>query len=847
MNKPPKLRLECGTAAVSPLRSSPAAVLDNHLVSLPTRARKRFTPLPREDQAQRRLCTPRYVELTREWIETCNKLHGSTCVPNPISQRPLEDVPLWLIDTHKQCIVPGISAHRYLALSYVWPESRSSKDTSTPPPRTLLLDSANLKDLQRPGSLSSPSAEACIPSVIQHAIAFTRVLGETFLWVDRLCIVQDDVEVDGTLSQVGKMDKIYNGACLSIIAAASDDIYEEALGCEWPVFESAVAKRWWEQCDTPRDDSTRLDRDRVVEIMCSRYNTLSRSRWATRGWTYQEQILCKRAIVFVDDGFFWDCHCSMWDAIELFPGQNFEDSSLRADMGQRLHTRWWPDFSLYLDLICPYNGREFSYSQDAMLGIAGVLNVLGKSFPGGFVHGLPRMFLDHALLWQPFGAAERRVDQGGDGDGRSSLPSWSWVGWQCYIDPGSMRSGMSYIEDESCRQRSGTWRTRNLVTWHYSEDQSPGIPILEPVVFDQLVDTASFDCDGLMHGWRRCREVEYDDQKNIVRTHHVFEHDNEQHRSFRHPIPLNNRGPQQNLMSTSAHLSCVTNTVTFTPATMLIGMNGSSYTAHAPPKISVFEETMFKDGPSNGACPVLVLQQPNGAFAGLLRLTTKETLDQTTPLELVAISTGSATARDVQSSLEWRIFETLCDEYHNENHGQTTQYGPAWISQKGKVALLFNVHEAFHQDAAGTLLSSRILATYAETQQRARVISENITLQFRLCESNDIRPWLQARSQVLDFEIGTENGTRQPDVRRKSNSARTLWDTVRRATRNGFLVERMKERGSSSLCSDDALCHLYNVLWIERKDEVAYRRACGWVPKAIWEAYTSGPVEVKLG
>jgi hypothetical protein len=47
--------------------------------------------------------------------------------------------------------------------------------------------------------------------------------------------------------------------------------------------------------------------------------------------------------------------------------------------------------------------------------------------------------------------------------------------------------------------------------------------------------------------------------------------------------------------------------------------------------------------------------------------------------------------------------------------------------------------------------------------------------------------------------------------------------------------------------SDDAVCDFYNVLWIERRDGVAYRRACGWVPKAISEAYASGPVEVKLG
>ena len=38
------------------------------------------------------------------------------------------------------------------------------------------------------------------------------------------------------------------------------------------------------------------------------------------------------------------------------------------------------------------------------------------------------------------------------------------------------------------------------------------------------------------------------------------------------------------------------------------------------------------------------------------------------------------------------------------------------------------------------------------------------------------------------------------------------------------------------LTSDDHICDFYNVLWVEEKDSVSYRRACGWVPKHIWDA-----------
>ena len=39
----------------------------------------------------------------------------------------------------------------------------------------------------------------------------------------------------------------------------------------------------------------------------------------------------------------------------------------------------------------------------------------------------------------------------------------------------------------------------------------------------------------------------------------------------------------------------------------------------------------------------------------------------------------------------------------------------------------------------------------------------------------------------------------------------------------------------------------YNVLWIENKDGISYRRACGWVPKHVWEASALEIVEIQLG
>ena len=64
---------------------------------------------------------------------------------------------------------------------------------------------------------------------------------------------------------------------------------------------------------------------------------------------------------------------------------------------------------------------------------------------------------------------------------------------------------------------------------------------------------------------------------------------------------------------------------------------------------------------------------------------------------------------------------------------------------------------------------------------------------------------------------------------------------------NDSLDEERSERDSRMLDKTDGMYRFYNVLWIERKGDIAYRRAAGRVPKAIWEANCTGPTKIILG
>jgi hypothetical protein len=107
------------------------------------------------------------------------------------------------------------------------------------------------------------------PRTIQDAIDLTRALGFQYLWVDALCIVQDEEETKELL--ISNMDAVYGHAALTIVAASGLDadaglrgwkssppereLFTEIMGPDWrlgvlPAFDATImkaphAKRGW--------------------------------------------------------------------------------------------------------------------------------------------------------------------------------------------------------------------------------------------------------------------------------------------------------------------------------------------------------------------------------------------------------------------------------------------------------------------------------------------------------------------------------------------------------------------------------------------------------------------------
>lgn len=135
--------------------------------------------------ANSRILKPFSLEthIARDWLETCEK--GDEMIPN---ERQLKG--LVAIDVIEHRVVKISGQCRYTALSYVW--GGTSQIRYTHETRELL---------ESPGGL----LEVKLPQTIMDAITVTQHLDVRFLWVDSLCILQDDPNVlHDTLKQMAQ-------------------------------------------------------------------------------------------------------------------------------------------------------------------------------------------------------------------------------------------------------------------------------------------------------------------------------------------------------------------------------------------------------------------------------------------------------------------------------------------------------------------------------------------------------------------------------------------------------------------------------------------------------------------
>lgn len=368
------------------------------------------------------LVDPEWVDIDR--VKACKDLclneHGLSC-QNPLKIWHVR--PQFLINVADQCIVPGSNIDSYVALSYVWGAVEQLRAT---------ID--NIDELQKSQSLKTTQFSPLIAPVIHRAMHLTAGLGEKFLWVDALCVIQGAA---GKAKEFEAMGAIYANATLTIIAGDGDA--QSALsglkGVSRPrQFKQRCVQYGGERFITRNEEFPTWSADWQL------YNS--------RGWTYQECRLSKRRLIFNAGKIRWECQSSEWHE-DLVVGAELRPY---IDTRLRICSNGFPDLSSLESILAGYTGHsDFTFTEDTLPAISGLLAVVSRSFAGGFLFGLPEMLFDWALCWGSLWASSditrREATAAIRSDQRQTQdhvpPSWSMLGWR---GPFSWVSGPDFIK-----------------------------------------------------------------------------------------------------------------------------------------------------------------------------------------------------------------------------------------------------------------------------------------------------------------------------------------------------------------------------------------------------------------
>jgi hypothetical protein len=166
------------------------------------------------------------LSLCREWLDLCDDYHAGSlgqCIGKKTSRRLLQEF-LRLIDVDKMRIIRGSTdGSRYVALSYVWGQEKMERETPRSLKAAVRIDNDGVETIELPELL---------PRTIQDSIEVTRSIGYHYLWVDSLCIIQDDPTDQER--QLDMMDEIYSNATLTIAAGSGQRKFNELLTSHTP-------------------------------------------------------------------------------------------------------------------------------------------------------------------------------------------------------------------------------------------------------------------------------------------------------------------------------------------------------------------------------------------------------------------------------------------------------------------------------------------------------------------------------------------------------------------------------------------------------------------------------------
>lgn len=346
---------------------------------------------------------PKTTALLKKWVAQCNEHPNCVTAPPSLPARVIDvgdennGYSMKLRETNNE-------TGRYTCLSHCWGLVTQFTTTKV--------------------SLATHQTEISyhhLPQSFRDAITVTRLLGIRYIWIDSICICQDDGE--DWERESAKMTSIYMNSYITIAASGAKD---STVGCfiprQPPKYIGIPYK------STKQDISGELQafllpmrKEALPDLYIDMSDHIEEPDHplATRAWAVQERVLPHRTLHYGKHQMYFECN-------EGFKGENglyipwrfhsihlykHDKYGLAVPEGDNSIEQWY-------SLLWNFGAREMTRPSDKFPAISGIARLFAERLDDEYVAGLWRGSLIEGLLWQGLGV--RRVKE-------YRAPSWSWA------------------------------------------------------------------------------------------------------------------------------------------------------------------------------------------------------------------------------------------------------------------------------------------------------------------------------------------------------------------------------------------------------------------------------------
>ncbi|RDW75342.1 HET-domain-containing protein [Coleophoma cylindrospora] len=378
------------------------------------------------------------LAVAADWIDTCLNKHEKC---NQIRERekslPTRAIDVGDISTPPKLVTTKGKVGTYIALSYCW-----GGDS------TFVYNDKMAQDLKTGIALGE------YPATLRDAIIITRALKIKYIWIDALCIKQDDPQ--DWAAEAAQMREVYSNAIISICAANSPTTRSGIFTTR--KFELPPVELVWRDL---------ADESKIPHQVSKVYLRSGSELWdqslrmsvlQTRGWALQEGVLSPRTLSYGSQQMIWECvqyqadeggritrptqdYRSKGFMQQLISGRQkvsinpLQNLLIKLSLKSPSEENWWKSFSVanpydkWNDIGEQFMGRSLTKDFDVLPALAGIARAFHSALNDEYCAGLWKKEIICSLRWQrnPRYPADQSTRFDLERPSEYLAPSWSWA------------------------------------------------------------------------------------------------------------------------------------------------------------------------------------------------------------------------------------------------------------------------------------------------------------------------------------------------------------------------------------------------------------------------------------